>query len=266
MRTKLEVNDFADIEIIYPENLRKYSGKPQTQGRRWRVLNIAGYPSGHGSFDTYEEAEIYIRAFNIENGLVRNTVYRSGDEYYCAVGKYFMRFDEDALPIVDAYFIHLDEGPYGVYARTPITTNLKTKSIQFAQLICKVGPGQTVDHISGDTLDNRARNLRPASPKVQSTNQKVRRDNTTGIRGVCLYPKKGPPKGYRVSWLPLDAPHNKVKLFTFSLYNTHEEALQCAVAFRAEQETTLPHYIEALQPRADRYAKEHEIDDGPSVY
>jgi len=41
-----------------------------------------------------------------------------------------------------------------------------------------------VDHINGNGLDNRRRNLRFCTPSQNSTNQKLRSTNTTGFRGV----------------------------------------------------------------------------------
>lgn len=42
----------------------------------------------------------------------------------------------------------------------------------------------TTDHISGDTLDNRDENLRPATVKENSRNRKRPIDNTSGYKGV----------------------------------------------------------------------------------
>jgi hypothetical protein len=44
-----------------------------------------------------------------------------------------------------------------------------------------------VDHISGDTLDNRRRNLREASNSQNIQNQKIRCDNHCGYKGVRLH-------------------------------------------------------------------------------
>lgn len=41
-----------------------------------------------------------------------------------------------------------------------------------------------VDHINGDTLDNRASNLREASRQDNCKNQALRSDNTSGYKGV----------------------------------------------------------------------------------
>jgi hypothetical protein len=45
-------------------------------------------------------------------------------------------------------------------------------------------PKDMVDHINGDTVDNRIRNLREASNSKNCKNQKRRTNNTSGVTGV----------------------------------------------------------------------------------
>lgn len=49
---------------------------------------------------------------------------------------------------------------------------------------------ETVDHIDGDTLNNDPPNLRAATLIQQQGNKRVRKDSTTGIKGVFYEPWK----------------------------------------------------------------------------
>jgi hypothetical protein len=51
---------------------------------------------------------------------------------------------------------------------------------------------QQIDHINNDGRDNRIENLRIATPLQNNQNATIRKDNTTGIKGVC--------KGYKDKW------------------------------------------------------------------
>ncbi len=49
-------------------------------------------------------------------------------------------------------------------------------------------PPEFIDHINGDTLDNRIANLRCATAGENSCNQKLRSNNTSGFKGVSVRP------------------------------------------------------------------------------
>jgi len=50
-------------------------------------------------------------------------------------------------------------------------------------------PVDCLDHIDGDTLNNRIENLRPATEEENHWNVKIRSDNTSGIKGVAWHKK-----------------------------------------------------------------------------
>ena len=51
--------------------------------------------------------------------------------------------------------------------------------------------GYEIDHISLDTLDNRACNLRVVTHQQNQINQPLQRNNTSGVSGVSYYPPRG---------------------------------------------------------------------------
>jgi hypothetical protein len=52
---------------------------------------------------------------------------------------------------------------------------------------CVNGDGKTVDHTYGDTLDCRKTNLRLSTPAENIRNQRVHKDNTSGVKGVYFH-------------------------------------------------------------------------------
>lgn len=52
------------------------------------------------------------------------------------------------------------------------------------QFLLGMKEGHTSDHINRNTLDNRRSNLRHADRNIQNTNQRIRKDNTSGHKGI----------------------------------------------------------------------------------
>jgi len=50
--------------------------------------------------------------------------------------------------------------------------------------------GIYVDHINGNTLDNRKENLRLATNQQNAVNSRKPKNNTSGLKGVIFYPKQ----------------------------------------------------------------------------
>lgn len=62
--------------------------------------------------------------------------------------------------------------------------NEKRKRIYMAREILKCGPKEEAEHQNHDTLDNQRKNLRKATSSQNSSNRRIRSDNTSGFKGV----------------------------------------------------------------------------------
>lgn len=59
-----------------------------------------------------------------------------------------------------------------------------TQDIYVHRVLCSVEPAGKVDHVNRNRLDNRRSNLRPASAGENADNASIRKDNTSGVKGV----------------------------------------------------------------------------------
>ena len=73
----------------------------------------------------------------------------------------------------------------GVYFCASITA-ISNKPVSLHRFIMKLSPkdNKVVDHINGDTLDNRKENLRICTTKGNNRNSSTPRNNTSGYKGV----------------------------------------------------------------------------------
>ncbi len=83
-----------------------------------------------------------------------------------------------------------------VYAVRQETIGGKRTNIRMHRVVAELAgmmiDGKPVDHKeSGDTLDNRESNLRPASQAENGRNRGKQRNNTSGIKGVSLHKATG---------------------------------------------------------------------------
>jgi len=87
-----------------------------------------------------------------------------------------LKIDEDDRHYLTDYRWYLNKG-YLTSRINGITTGLH-------RLIAGARPGEVVDHINGDTLDNRKSNLRIVSVQGNSLNRKLNSNNLYGWLGV----------------------------------------------------------------------------------
>lgn len=66
----------------------------------------------------------------------------------------------------------------------------KEPTILLHRLIMSPKKHEKIDHINGNTLDNRKKNLRITNYIGNNQNAKIRKDNTSGYRGVYKYKNK----------------------------------------------------------------------------
>jgi len=66
----------------------------------------------------------------------------------------------------------------------------KGRIIHMHRFIAGNQPGKVVDHINGNTVDNRRENLRICTNKENLRNQKIHTNNTTGYKGVSRFDAK----------------------------------------------------------------------------
>lgn len=66
-----------------------------------------------------------------------------------------------------------------------------SETILLHRLLTGAPNGMVVDHINGDTMDNRSANLRVCTAQENLWNQSVRRDSASGVRGIRQDKKSG---------------------------------------------------------------------------
>lgn len=118
----------------------------------------------------------------------------------------------DRIFLTQGKFTLVDPGDYGwliqfdwhakkdpstgkYYAARNLTTR-KGATVQMSREIMGLlkGDSMQVDHISGDTLDNRRSNLRICTNSENAMNRSLQKNNTTGFKGVVFIKNNGRPR------------------------------------------------------------------------
>ena len=101
-------------------------------------------------------------------------------------GKYALVDDDDYEWLNQwKWGTYLSHGRWIVSRVAPVN-----KKIFMGRLILDAPKGMLVDHANQNTLDNRRRNLRLATPSQNSRNKKLDRDSTSGYKGVSFNKEK----------------------------------------------------------------------------
>lgn len=90
--------------------------------------------------------------------------------------------DEDDFELLSRYKWYAAKRGYGFYAQR----HSERKLLQMHRVITNAPKGMDVDHINGNTLDNRKKNLRVVSRSQNEWNRTKQRNNTTGYKGVTF--------------------------------------------------------------------------------
>jgi hypothetical protein len=102
--------------------------------------------------------------------------------------------DKEFKPLLKLYPWYINSAGYA-YASVWSKLEKKTKKISMHRFIMGF-PNCTVDHINGNSLDNRVANLRAVPMQENSYNSKVPSNSTTGFKGVSFRKDRGTFKAY----------------------------------------------------------------------
>lgn len=101
----------------------------------------------------------------------------------------FATVDDDQQEMLSKFKWHVNRGRYAV-------TNIggrknKTRIFMHHMVLGRPLDGMVVDHINGDSTDNRKDNLRICTQAENVRNQKIRKDSPFGYKGVMRNGKNG---------------------------------------------------------------------------
>jgi hypothetical protein len=97
----------------------------------------------------------------------------------------FAVIDAEDAPLICGHKWHAHLGPWTTYARRALSVGGgKQRWITMHRVLLPLPKGMEVDHIDGDGLNNRRGNLRPSNRAQNGANSRMRKNNTTGYRGV----------------------------------------------------------------------------------
>ncbi|SRR6266536_26325 len=113
--------------------------------------------------------------------------------------------DDDDYELVSQYRWHVHrnahapDDPSKGYARASISRGTGQTPGHLFMHVLIAGPRP--DHVNGNSLDNRRLNLRPATPRQNSANQRKRQRQTTSrFKGVSWHKRRKGHGGHRDAW------------------------------------------------------------------
>ena len=123
--------------------------------------------------------------------------------------------DADDVDIVARYHWSARIVRNTVYGQRADWSTGKMKLVRLHREIMQPPDGLVVDHISGDGLDNRRSNMRLVTVALNARNQRLKGDNTSGLKGVSW---RSDTRKWRAN-INLDG-----KQYSLGCYNTKDQA------------------------------------------
>jgi len=102
-------------------------------------------------------------------------------------GKY-ATVDDGDYPILNKIRWHID---FGGYVLSSVRIGKKSINVRMHHAVLSQKEGLETDHINGDKLDNRKTNLRLCTKSENANNKGLRKNNTTGYKGVSPSKRHG---------------------------------------------------------------------------
>ena len=215
------------VSIIYPTNIKKYWGSVcYHKGKGSWQLNITYKDIRYyKSFKIKEEGEEHLIEKNFEWDLpIKNIIYDHGD------GILEMELTQKETTIFSRQDLELVQKHTWYYKEGYAKGGVDGINITLYNYLMNFTPTRhlSIDHINRDTLDNTRENLRIATRSEQNINQGMQKNNTSGVKGVCLV-----NNSYSARWCVNSNPFGKS--FSINKYG-EREAFKLACDFRKEME------------------------------
>ena len=144
------------------------------QKQHTKTLNIRDYNNSHEI--TKKEAEKYKINMSYQLGVTKNLIkIKEEPEDYIEV-----KIDDSNIMKTDKIFIELIQNIYIHKTKSNnsenyyVSTNINNIEYKFHRIITQYNNDYIVDHINGDTFDNRFENLRPVNHSLNNINRNVK--------------------------------------------------------------------------------------------
>lgn len=143
----------------------------------------------------------------------------------------------------------------GIYSRSVWTTMIYRKSYLCHRLVWilhhgEIPEGMEIDHLDGNSLNNRVENLRCVEGFINKRNRSFSQLNTSGATGVITHHNRDGRKYFKAQWTGLDG-RRKGKYFAIDIYG-EELAFFLAEEYRK-------HQIDLMNLAGAGYTDRHKI-------